>query len=588
MPKNVEIPGVGVVEFPDTMSDEQISAAIRQNYPQKTAAETGRLGLGKTTIGPTTAGGRLGREVLSLLPMLGMGVGAAAGTTMGPLAPLAAPFTAGIGGGGGEALRQIIGKLALGAEPGTSAEAGESISEQAILGMGSEMLGPLVSKAGAPLAKFLRESGLRSVAKTLGPTTKPNKMITEELAPEMIDRRVMALTRKGLERKATKQATLAGERVGEKLNELYPAPQIVIRPQPDPKRLLTAGATRLPAPSGAYRAIVSPAEKIETGIVFIREPKTGQLEFFAKPSLGRGEYQRVLWGPDFTAAEREAAALNPIYGARPANAAEVEEMLQIQRGRVGPTRPPVGLEKEAAFKRAVAAGKVPAKADTRPLKGLSEFYEVKRGERFATKPLLDALDKYKTQFTPGGVVADPGAVRQVERIKKIVGEYGEEASGDSLIALRRLYDKQIAQAKGFQVTPKLASELSVKKELDDAIRREFAKKYPDFAKVNAEYHFWESVRGVIHETNLRTSSQAWPLGQQIATAAGAAAGVGAGSMVSGAWYALAFPALVMAIRSPGWRLASAQVKNELAKQIANGNFGAVSKITARIVGKPEP
>lgn len=35
MPKQIEVPGLGIVEFPDGMSDDQIAAAIRQNMPQQ-------------------------------------------------------------------------------------------------------------------------------------------------------------------------------------------------------------------------------------------------------------------------------------------------------------------------------------------------------------------------------------------------------------------------------------------------------------------------------------------------------------------------------------------------------------------------
>ena len=35
--KTVDVPGLGIVQFPDTMSDEQISAAIRQTLAQKPA-----------------------------------------------------------------------------------------------------------------------------------------------------------------------------------------------------------------------------------------------------------------------------------------------------------------------------------------------------------------------------------------------------------------------------------------------------------------------------------------------------------------------------------------------------------------------
>ena len=35
MPQRIDVPGVGLVEFPDGMSDEQITAAIQKNLPKE-------------------------------------------------------------------------------------------------------------------------------------------------------------------------------------------------------------------------------------------------------------------------------------------------------------------------------------------------------------------------------------------------------------------------------------------------------------------------------------------------------------------------------------------------------------------------
>lgn len=41
MPQRIDVPGLGVVEFPDGMGDDQIAAAIKRNMPQQTAASGG-------------------------------------------------------------------------------------------------------------------------------------------------------------------------------------------------------------------------------------------------------------------------------------------------------------------------------------------------------------------------------------------------------------------------------------------------------------------------------------------------------------------------------------------------------------------
>lgn len=46
MPQQIEVPGMGVIEFPDGMTDDQISAAIKQNMPKQSAMDklTGKGG----------------------------------------------------------------------------------------------------------------------------------------------------------------------------------------------------------------------------------------------------------------------------------------------------------------------------------------------------------------------------------------------------------------------------------------------------------------------------------------------------------------------------------------------------------------
>lgn len=56
MPQQIDVPGMGVVEFPDGMSDDQITAAIKQNMPQPTStaadvAKSAGIGVARGGIG---------------------------------------------------------------------------------------------------------------------------------------------------------------------------------------------------------------------------------------------------------------------------------------------------------------------------------------------------------------------------------------------------------------------------------------------------------------------------------------------------------------------------------------------------------
>ena len=74
MPQIIEIPGVGSVEFPDGMTDDQISAAIKQNMPKEKSANPFSV-MGSTAI--RGAAGLFGMPG-DIFSMLGAGAGQAA------------------------------------------------------------------------------------------------------------------------------------------------------------------------------------------------------------------------------------------------------------------------------------------------------------------------------------------------------------------------------------------------------------------------------------------------------------------------------------------------------------------------------
>jgi hypothetical protein len=197
----------------------------------------------------------------------------------------------------------------------------------------------------------------------------------------------------------------------------------------------------------------------------------------------------------------------------------------------------------------------------------------KKAKIHSVSTFIDALEQMKSQFydinKAGEKVAlEPQKIANIEELQKTLKQYGKNISSESLIKARRVWDKTIAEAKGFSgKTLSEGSMLDVKKEATSAIRSVLAKAHPDLDEVNGEYHFWKNVEKVIGSTITRTSSQAGTglgarLGQVAGTVAGAPSGI-AGALVDGQigkWATKIF-------ESTAWRTASAVVKNGIAKSI---------------------
>src|SRR5947209_3539999 len=70
MPQRIDVPGVGVVEFPDSMSDDQITGAIKSMSPPKIGlaedvAKSAGVGVAKGGIQLLGLGGDIGSAVSS-------------------------------------------------------------------------------------------------------------------------------------------------------------------------------------------------------------------------------------------------------------------------------------------------------------------------------------------------------------------------------------------------------------------------------------------------------------------------------------------------------------------------------------------
>lgn len=190
-------------------------------------------------------------------------------------------------------------------------------------------------------------------------------------------------------------------------------------------------------------------------------------------------------------------------------------------------------------------------------------------------PVLKALQESKKAFMVPGkkVIAEPKAIQAIEQIEGVVKELGPKVSFESLRGLRQIWDKSVAKSKGFLMDEASNFSVMAKREASNAIRKEIAKKFPDLAKVNAEYSFWKNVDDVIGSTVQRTAGQGSGLADKVATAAGAASGLVRGGVSQAAQTALVFNALSKAINSTAWKTFSAVQKNKLADSLAKGSFG---------------
>lgn len=195
-----------------------------------------------------------------------------------------------------------------------------------------------------------------------------------------------------------------------------------------------------------------------------------------------------------------------------------------------------------------------------------------------TYKILDALEQEKAQYVAGGRIVDPVAYGKLGEVQKIIENYGDTIDNETLRGVRRIFDKEINKAKGFTTPPSEGSLLDAKKLASDRIRGLLAEGNPELAKINKEYTFWSNLEKVIGETNKRDSGKGNFIGD-LATIGGAVTGQGAVNTVA---KALTFRWLATVVKSTGWRLVSARIKNTIADSIAVGDFVTANNTLSKI------
>src|SRR5436190_13762978 len=225
-----------------------------------------------------------------------------------------------------------------------------------------------------------------------------------------------------------------------------------------------------------------------------------------------------------------------------------------------------------------------------------------RGQQvISPQPVIQALETSKEAFrttTAAGKIVEfePRAIKQLNGLQQVLTDLGPTPTVEQLVAVRRAWDKVVSQAGGFEhraagaigVPLKDISEAWAKREATSAIRELLAQQVPDLAAVNKEYAFWKGLNDVLTQTLKRTQPQGPSLTRQVletgSAAMGGAIGSTAGPVGAAGGVALG-KVMAMAqstMRSPAWKLASAQAKDRLADAIVSNNAGKIAMALARI------
>lgn len=176
---------------------------------------------------------------------------------------------------------------------------------------------------------------------------------------------------------------------------------------------------------------------------------------------------------------------------------------------------------------------------------------------------VDAFEKLKTPYIVEGQIIDPDAIKRIEDLQGIFSQYGDSISDEGLRQIRRTFDQQIAESKGFLKDLNQGSALNLKKTAANEIRGLIADKNPDLAKINKQYNFWSNLEEVTSAANTRVRPQTG-FTSKLASMIGFATGTDIGDATARAITGKLF---FDAMRSPGWKLTSAKVKYKIADAV---------------------
>lgn len=204
------------------------------------------------------------------------------------------------------------------------------------------------------------------------------------------------------------------------------------------------------------------------------------------------------------------------------------------------------------------------------------------------KPLVELKDSMLTKVGDSMVLIGQKNKLKFNALKRMISdveELGDEVPAETLRVLRKSLDSTI---KDFSPSAKDAAAELADKTLANSIRKELAKDFPDFAKINKEYTFFKSLDDILEATATRKVGQTGVVSKGLSSifggmlgsvfgAPGVAAGAATGGKVGSVLGSAAYKTLSAKMKK---RVIDALVDpkinpEKIADYVANASFGAV-------------
>lgn len=148
------------------------------------------------------------------------------------------------------------------------------------------------------------------------------------------------------------------------------------------------------------------------------------------------------------------------------------------------------------------------------------------------------------------------------------------SSVDNVRKLRKILDDTVSN-KNFAISDLDNANKMARKELANSIREEFAKQYPDIAKLNRDFSFWAKASGVLEDAISRKTGQTGIVRKGLAAGIGAVGGLSQGHPFLGAATTKLFSDF---LESPAFHTASASIKSKIASMIESGDSAGLSRL----------
>lgn len=197
--------------------------------------------------------------------------------------------------------------------------------------------------------------------------------------------------------------------------------------------------------------------------------------------------------------------------------------------------------------------------------------------------VVSALEKLKDPHIVAGKSINDQAIARIEGVQDVLRQYGNNLTQEELRAIRRAFDKDVAEGNGFFGTLDEKSLLNIKKAASNKIRQMLADANPDLAPLNAEFNFWSTFNDLVSSANQRRSGKSG-LMPQLATVGAVLSGGSPASMVA---RGTAASAINKALQSPAWKFTDARLRKKLADAISAGDGKMVNE-TAKAIEKLVP